>query len=55
MSHLIWSFNSENIWVKRPGTGPIFADEYDAIIGKTANNDIDIDTHIEYEDILEPF
>jgi len=48
-------FNSENIWVKRPGTGPIFADEYDAIIGKTANNDIDIDTHIEYEDILEPF
>ena len=45
-------FSRENIWVKRPGTGPIFADEYDAIIGKTANNDIDIDTHIKYEDIL---
>jgi len=45
-------FSKENIWVKRPGTGPIFADEYDAIIGKTANNDIDIDNHIKYEDIL---
>ena len=45
-------FNSENIWVKRPGTGPIFAEEYDSVIGKKASKDIEIDSHIRYEDIL---
>ena len=45
-------FNSENIWVKRPGTGPIFAEEYDSVIGKKASKDIDVDSHIRYEDIL---
>ena len=38
-------FNSENVWVKRPGTGPIFAEEYDSVIGKKASKDIDVDSH----------
>ena len=45
-------FSSANIWVKRPGTGPIFAEEYDSVIGKKASKDIEIDSHIRYEDIL---
>lgn len=44
-------FTTDNIWVKRPGTGPFFADDYENIIGKTACREINIDTHIQHEDI----
>ena len=44
-------FSKENIWVKRPGTGPFFAKDYNNILGKTASKDISIDTHIQKEDI----
>ena len=33
-------FTEENIWVKRPGTGDILADEFDNILGKTATRDV---------------
>lgn len=33
-------FTKDNIWVKRPGTGEILAEEYKAILGKTATCDI---------------
>lgn len=39
-------FTKENLWVKRPGTGEILAEEYSAIIGKIATCDIDKDVMI---------
>lgn len=44
-------FSKENIWVKRPGTGPILAEKYHDILGKIANSDIPIDQHISPSDI----
>lgn len=44
-------FSKENLWVKRPGTGKILADSYNDILGKKAANDIDTDTHLNWEDI----
>lgn len=41
----------ENIWVKRPGTGEIPAENYDKIINKTAKNNIKSDVHIKWSDI----
>lgn len=45
-------FSSENIWVKRPGTGEILADKYNDIIGKTAASDIPNDTHLNWKNII---
>lgn len=42
-------FTTENLWVKRPGTGEILAEEYERILGKVALCDIDDDTQITYE------
>ena len=42
--------SSENLWVKRPGTGPFFAKDYDSLIGRSAARDIPSDKHIEIED-----
>ena len=39
----------DNIWVKRPGTGEILADEYEDLIGKKANQDISSDQQISRE------
>lgn len=44
-------FSKDNIWVKRPGTGEILAEEYNDLLGKKAKNDIAIDEHILYSDI----
>lgn len=30
----------ENIWVKRPGTGEILAEEFEQVLGKSAARDI---------------
>jgi sialic acid synthase SpsE len=43
------SFTTQNIWVKRPGTGKILAEKYNNIIGKTATMDIASDTHLTKE------
>ena len=40
-------FTKDNLWVKRPGTGEIPAEEYEEILGKKAGTDIDDDTLIE--------
>ncbi len=40
----------ENIWVKRPGTGPLFAKDFNNILGKKANKFINKDTHLSQED-----
>lgn len=39
-------FTKDNLWVKRPGTGEILAEEYEAILGKKASCDIDNDTQL---------
>lgn len=44
-------FTKENIWVKRPGTGAILADRFDAVLGKTATRDIANDEQLEFKDI----
>jgi N-acetylneuraminate synthase len=44
-------FTTENIWVKRPGTGDISAEKYGALLGKTAAADIVNDTHVAHSDI----
>jgi N-acetylneuraminate synthase len=44
-------FTKENIWVKRPGTGEILAEEFNAILGKKATSNIENDTHLNYSHI----
>ena len=45
-------FTKENIWVKRPGTGKILAENFNEILGKTATRDINDDEQLTWEDIL---
>jgi N-acetylneuraminate synthase len=40
----------ENIWVKRPGTGPIAAEHYWDVLGKRASRDIEKDHHLDWSD-----
>ncbi|MBI66158.1 MAG: polyhydroxyalkanoate biosynthesis repressor PhaR [Candidatus Marinimicrobia bacterium] len=42
--------SKENIWVKRPGTGEILAEDYNKILGKKALRKIPHDTHLSWED-----
>ncbi|WP_432222979.1 N-acetylneuraminate synthase family protein [Flavobacterium sp. TMP13] len=44
-------FTKENIWVKRPGTGKILAEHYNAILGKTATKNIENDEQVCWEDV----
>jgi sialic acid synthase SpsE len=45
------SFTIDNIWVKRPGTGEILAEEYESILGKVATRNISKDIQIKRSDI----
>lgn len=45
-------FTKKNIWVKRPGTGEILAEDYSIILGKRASEDIKIDTHLKRKSIV---
>jgi len=47
------AFTKENIWVKRPGTGEIAAEDYQDILGKTSLVDIQYDKHVKWSDISE--
>ena len=40
----------DNIWVKRPGTGKILAEDYNTILGKVALRDIDEGEHLDFKD-----
>jgi N-acetylneuraminate synthase len=44
-------FTRSNLWVKRPGTGPIRAEQYDELLGRVASRDIPSDTHISMNDV----
>jgi N-acetylneuraminate synthase len=46
------AFTAQNLWVKRPGTGPIAAEHYDALLGRRARHDIPTDTHISMKDVV---
>lgn len=41
----------KNLWVKRPGTGPIPAEHYESLLGRSARRDLDADVHISMEDV----
>jgi N-acetylneuraminate synthase len=45
------TFTKENIWVKRPGTGDIFAEYYDLLLGSICNNDILTEDFIKLNDV----
>jgi N-acetylneuraminate synthase len=40
----------QNIWVKRPGTGKILAEDYNNVLGKTTLRDIEEGDHLDYTD-----
>jgi sialic acid synthase SpsE len=44
-------FTKENTWVKRPGTGPILATQFDQVLGKKALRNINAETHVQPQDI----
>ena len=44
-------FSSQNIWVKRPGNGPLLAKDFESILGKTAENDIKKNSQLQPSDI----
>ena len=46
-------FTTENIWVKRPGTGEILAEKFNEVLGKRASKDIKYDAQLTKQDILE--
>lgn len=46
-------FTEDNIWVKRPGTGEILAEDYEAILGKIASTNLDKDIQIKWSDVKE--
>jgi N-acetylneuraminate synthase len=45
-------FSPDNLWVKRPGTGPLRAEHYDDLLGRVAVRDIPADTHVSLEDVI---
>ena len=45
------AFSRANLWVKRPGTGPIHATRLAAVLGKTAVRDLPADCQLRPEDI----
>jgi sialic acid synthase SpsE len=44
-------FTRDNIWVKRPGTGPILSERFEDVLGRRAVRDIPADVHVQPEDI----
>jgi len=43
--------SKDNLWVKRPGTGEILAKHFESLLGKTAQNDIELDTQLSWSDV----
>lgn len=41
----------KDVWVKRPGTGEILAEDYKKVIGKKAKHALESDTHVRWRDI----
>jgi sialic acid synthase SpsE len=45
-------FSRDNVWVKRPGSGPIRAEFFEGILGKMAARSVPADVHLAPEDIV---
>ena len=45
------AFTKQNLWVKRPGTGPVPAERYEELLGRVARRDLAADTHISMADV----
>lgn len=45
------AFTKDNLWVKRPGTGEILAEQYDGLLGKTAATDLPADVQLKRSDV----
>lgn len=45
------AFSRRNIWVKRPGVGPLKADSFERVLGKRALRDIPAEVHIKPRDV----
>ncbi len=45
------AFSLDNIWVKRPGTGPLKADRFSDLIGRRAKRDIPAEQHVSPSDV----
>jgi N-acetylneuraminate synthase len=45
------AFSRDNVWVKRPGTGPIPASRLDDVLGRRALRDLDADIHVSVIDV----
>jgi sialic acid synthase SpsE len=41
-----------NLWVKRPGTGPIPAEKFESLLGRKAVRDLPADTHLDLSDVV---
>jgi len=44
-------FTRDNVWVKRPGTGPIHADRFEEVLDRAATRALPADVHVRPEDI----
>lgn len=42
------TFTKENLWVKRPGTGEILAEDYEKVLGRKATQDVDKDVQLSW-------
>ena len=47
-------FSRDNLWVKRPGTGPILADQFEDVLGRKAMTDIPAEEQVR-PDMIEGF
>jgi N-acetylneuraminate synthase len=47
-------FTTDNIWVKRPGTGEIRAEFYDFVLGQVCENTLEPDEHVSLKDLNLP-
>jgi sialic acid synthase SpsE len=45
------TFTMQNLWVKRPGTGSISAENFESVLGRVAARDLDSDIHISIDDV----
>ena len=45
------TLSSDNLWVKRPGTGDFLADDYESLLGKVATKAVPRDTQLKKEHI----
>jgi N-acetylneuraminate synthase len=45
------TFTIDNVWVKRPGTGEILAEDYEKLLGKKSLNNIPNDTFVSLKDL----